>query len=57
MGENERRLKEILRLQEDRVQTQIADKADRESMVLAMSQLANIEDFKWLAQDQKKLHK
>ena len=46
-----------MRLQEDRVQTQIADKADRESMVLAMSQLANIEDFKWLAQDQKKLHK
>ena len=46
-----------MRLQEDRVQSQIAEKADRESMVLALSQLANIEDFKWLSQDHKKLHK
>jgi hypothetical protein len=57
MGENERRLKEILRLQEDRVQTQIAEKADQDSMVQALSQVANIEDFKWLSQDHKKLHK
>ena len=46
-----------MRLQEDRVQAQIGEKADRDTMVLALSQLANIEDFKWLAQNHKKLHK
>ena len=36
MSENERRLKEILRLQEDRVQNFIADKADKESTLEAL---------------------
>ncbi len=57
MAENERRLKEILRLQEDRVQIQIAEKADRESTLQALSQLANVEDLKWLTRDHKKLNK
>lgn len=57
MAENERRLKEILRLQEDRVQLQMAEKADRETMEVALGQLANSEDVKWLAQDHKKLQK